>query len=208
MCAQHLFVSQSLDNSLNMLAIDSRELWRVAHTGYQQSGRGALFTVFPNIEALESEGMNAWQYLPRSELVKMDYGNVLHFVDMYNPNTHFVALAAVNIRKPRAGKDNTIMLCKMIGRDVQLATTPNYGADGEELHCQTTELKDSKPGNVLKCAAPSCTVTHGLRVCSGCRDARYCGKECQLLHRAQHKEVCHVLKVAKAQAKEHLRTVN
>jgi hypothetical protein len=123
MCAQHLFVSRPLDDSLNMLAADPRELWGSAHSSYQQDGRGALVTVFPNIEALETDGMNAWQYLPRSKLVKMDYDHVLRFVDAYNPDTHFVALAAVNIKKkPRAGKDNAIMPCKMFHRDLQLAT--------------------------------------------------------------------------------------
>jgi MYND finger len=127
---------------------------------------------------------------------------------MYDPSTHFVALAAVNIKKPRADKDNAIMLCKMIGRDVQLVTTPNYGADGTELHCQTAGVADAQLDCIVKCAAPGCTITNNLRVCGGCQDARYCSKDCQFMHRAQHKKVCHAFKVAKAQAKAHLRTHN
>ena len=42
----------------------------------------------------------------------------------------------MNISKPSAGKNNAIMLCKMIGRDTQLVTEPNYGKDGQVLHCQ------------------------------------------------------------------------
>ena len=38
-----------------------------------------------------------------------------------------------------------------------------------------------------KCGAPG-SSTH--QVCSGCRVIRYCGRECQVAHWANHKEVC------------------
>jgi MYND finger len=122
---------------------------------------------------------------------------------MYNHETHFVALAVVNIKQPRAGKDNAIMLCNMIGRDMQLVTHPNYGADGRVLHCRSViggDQIDVECRHMLMCAAYGCNATENLRVCGGCRDARYCSQVCQLSHRAEHKEACKILRAAKNQA--------
>jgi MYND finger len=202
MSAQGLTVSKSLEECLNMLPAYSRTLFEAAKTGYDQLGRGALVTMFPNIEALEREKMNAWQYLPRDILAEMDYSQVLQFVSMYNHETHFVALAIVNIKKPRAGKDNAIMLY-MIGRDMQLVTQPNYGADGRVLHCRSViagDQIDVECRHMMMCAAYGCIATENLKICGGCRDARYCSQVCQLSHRAEHKEACKILKAAKDQA--------
>ena len=98
MSAQGLAVSQSLDRSLNMLLADSRTLFAAARAGYNLDGRGSLVTMFANVEALESDRMNMWHYVSRDVLSRMDYSQVLNLVDMYNPDTHFVALATVNIR--------------------------------------------------------------------------------------------------------------
>ena len=87
-------------------------------------------------------------------LSKLDYSprQLLPFVDMYNPDTHFVALATVRISRPGAGKNNAIMLCEMIGRDMQLVTKPNFGDDGQVLHCQTVtgevQIAESSKGSV------------------------------------------------------------
>jgi MYND finger len=210
MSAQGLEVSQSLDKCLSMLPAYSKALFEVAQNGYDHRGRGSLVTMFPNIEAMEREKMNVWHYLPREVLAEMDYSQVLHFVDMYDPKTQFVALATVNIKKPRAGKDNAIMLCKMISRDTELVIQPNYGVDGRVLPCQTLageDLTDAvQRGNVLNCAASHCNATENLRVCGGCRDARYCSKECQLSHRPLHRNDCKALKAAKDQAEAFLRS--
>eukprot|EP00953_Heterococcus_sp_UTEX-ZZ885_P009968 5839-Heterococcus_DN1.PRE.2 len=78
-------VIKSLDAALEMQAVDSAMFFDVAHTGYTQSGRGAIVTVFPNIEALESVEKAASFFMPRSELVKFEYADVVSFVDMYDP---------------------------------------------------------------------------------------------------------------------------
>ena len=72
--------------------------------------------LIPNVQSLESDRMNAWQYMTRDSLKHLDYSQVLRFVDRYNLDTHFVALAMVNVIKPGAGKDNAIMACRLFGR--------------------------------------------------------------------------------------------
>jgi hypothetical protein len=100
-----------------MLAADSQQLFDVARSTYQQLGRGSLVCLLPNVQTLESDRMNAWQYMIRNSLRHLDYSQVLCLVDRYNPETHFVALAMVNIGKPRAGKDNAIIACTLFGKD-------------------------------------------------------------------------------------------
>jgi MYND finger len=203
-----LTVSQSLNRAFNMLAADSQQLFGVARSTYQQLGRGSLVCLFPNLQTLESDRMNAWQYMTRDSLRHLDYSQVLCLVDRYNPETHFVALAMVNIGKPRAGKDNAIMACTLFGKDTQQITSPNFGADGKELHCLLVPVEDItrvQRGEDLMCAASYCNNFTNLRVCMGCRDTRYCSKDCQVSHWAQHKKECQALKAAKAQAKEQLR---
>jgi MYND finger len=153
-----LTVSQSLNRALNMLAADSQQLFDVARSTYQQLGRGSLVCLFPNVQTLESNRMNAWQYVTRDSLRHLDYSQVLRLV---------------------------------FGKDTQRITPPNFGADGQELHCLLVPVEDVtrvQRGEDLMCAAPHCSSFTNLRVCMGCRDARYCSKVCQVSHWVQHKE--------------------
>jgi MYND finger len=208
--AQTLSVSKSLEECLNTLSVYSGTFYEAARAGYIHHGRGSLVSMFPNIDALGdyNEG-TAWQYLPREVLAELDYPEVMDLMSMYDPDTQFVALASNDIKTPRVDKFNAVMLCKMIGKDVELVTEPDREADGRVSHGWTVAGEDmtdaERTRNVLKCAASGCNATEGLRVCAGCRDARYCSKDCQFSHRAQHKEACKTLKAAKDEAKEFLR---
>jgi hypothetical protein len=94
-------VIKSLDAALEMQAVDSAVFFDVAHTGYTQSGRGAIVTMFPNINALESGEKAASFFMPRSELVKFEYADAVSFVDMYDPQQWYVTLAVLTVRQKR-----------------------------------------------------------------------------------------------------------
>ena len=135
MSAEDLAVTQSL----NMLSAYSGPLFAAARDGYDQRGRGSLFVAFANVDAIEDEECVDFHYLSRDVLSKLDLslGKLLPFVDLYNPDTHFVALVTVSL-STRAGKDNGIILCEMISRDM-----PNSGEDGQVLRCHTATVKCS-----------------------------------------------------------------
>jgi hypothetical protein len=134
-------VIMSLDAALEMQAVDSAMFFDVAHTGYTQSGRGAIVTVFPNIEALESGEKAASFFMPRSELVKFAYAYVVSFVDMYDPQQCYVTLVVVTVRQKENEDDNGILLCKLVRK----TCIP--------LHHQTTTSM------VFNCAAAEFRIT-------------------------------------------------
>jgi ankyrin repeat protein len=41
----------------------------------------------------------------------------------------------------------------------------------------------------MHCTNPSCSGT-GIKKCTGCKQVRYCGQECQLAHWSTHKAMC------------------
>jgi MYND finger len=200
MQADQLEVTKLLDVELDELVADSIEVFGKAHLGYQQQGRGAMAAVFRNIDAITSERGYEWYYLNRSVLETLEYPPVMQFVDSYDPEAHFVAIAVVNITRPKADRPNAIMLCKRIAKYIQLITST------QSISVPQSYLTMAQRTGVLACAMPDCGVTEGLRVCGGCNDARYCSRDCQTAHRSAHKEACRVAKAAKAEAKALLRS--
>jgi hypothetical protein len=115
---------------------DSQLMFELAHTGYTEYDRGALVAVLPSLQAFESEEKVAYVYRCRTDLLKMDYAEVLKFVDTYDSSLQYVTLAAVTVRLPKAGKDNAIKLlrvCKVIHKDMCTISPPNYGHRSVEL---------------------------------------------------------------------------
>jgi MYND finger len=201
-------VIKSLDAALKMQAVDSAMFFDVAHTGYTQSGRGAIVTVFPNIDALESGEKAVSFFMPRSELVKFEYADVMSFVDMYDPQQWYVTLAVVTVRQKENEDDNSILLCKLVHKDLHTTTPPNYDQHGVQLRSsrvQESEVERAHLLCLLKCALQVCNGTSNLKVCSGCNDARYCSKACQLADRTAHRNICQELKILKLAAKDFLR---
>jgi hypothetical protein len=146
-----------------MQAVDSAMFFDVAHTGYTQSGRGAIITVFPNINALESGEKAASFFMPRSELVKFEYADVVSFVDMYDPQQWYVTLAVVTVRQKGNEDDNSILLCKLVHKDLRTTTPPNCDQHGVQL--RSNRVLESKVESahllcLLKCARQGC---NGIR---------------------------------------------
>jgi hypothetical protein len=73
-------VIRSLDATLDTQCTDSGLFFDIARNGFEQHGRGAIVTMFPNIEALDNEEQNMSFYLPRKELED----------GMYNPDMYYV----------------------------------------------------------------------------------------------------------------------
>jgi MYND finger len=192
-------VVQSLDAQLGMQLPDSQLMFELAHTGYTEHGPGAMVTRFANVEALENKDPALSLFVPRTLLVKYEYEEVLRFVDMYDPARFYVALAIVDITKPKMGRNNAIMLCKMIHKDMCLVSPPNYDHNGGELRSATTSNITTQCS--LKCARSGCGEANNLKICRGCNDARYCSKDCQIEDRQEHRQKCKKLKAAKQGAK-------
>eukprot|EP00953_Heterococcus_sp_UTEX-ZZ885_P028353 15128-Heterococcus_DN1.PRE.1 len=138
-------VISSLDAALDMQAVDSAMFFDTAYIGYKQSGRGAMVTVFANIEALEDHQQAASLFVPRMVTV---------------------------IQKEKV-QDNGILLCKLIHKHWCLTTTPNNDQRGGELRSRRVEISELELAIAhfsLKCARPGCKGD--LKVCSACNDAR------------------------------------
>jgi MYND finger len=203
-------VIKSLNDALDMQARSSAMFFDTAYTGHEQNGRGAIVTVFANIEALENHEQAVPFYVPRSELIAFDYAEVVKFVDMYDPEQYYVTLAVVTVshKEKVDSEDNGILLCKVVHRHWCRTMTPTYDQQGVELCSRRAEDKEQEHANVLfslKCARPDCKERTNLRVCSACNDARYCSKACQVANRAAHREQCKQLKESKRAAKEFIR---
>jgi hypothetical protein len=200
-------VIESLNATLEMQLIDSIMFHDLAYDGYRQSGRGAMVTRFANIGELDSEEQVMSFFVPREALVQFDYAEVVHLIDMYDPAEHYVALATVDIRRPGPNKDNAIMLCKMIHRDLHLYSLPDYDIRGISLRSSRVEIAAHDSAAVrchLKCARIGCKAADNLKICAGCKDARYCSKVCQIEDRDAHRQKCQQLKAAKLAALDFL----
>jgi hypothetical protein len=96
-----------------------------------------------------------------------------------------------------AGNQNDKVVRYLIkhGANVQASTARNadaayfskcYGASAAQ-----TEYLEAK----AHCSNPGCSGA-GLKKCTGCKQARYCGQECQLAHWKAHKADCKANKEA------------
>jgi MYND finger len=128
---------------------------------------------------------------------------------MHNPEEYYVTLAAVTISKPNKEKDNAVMLCKIVHKNMYLVIEPSYDRHGIEMRSskvedETWQLLATSLCS-LRCARPGCGTTDNLKVCAGCNDARYCCRDCQLTDRRAHGRRCKELAGKKRAAKAFLR---
>jgi ankyrin repeat protein len=78
------------------------------------------------------------------------------------------------------------------GADAQASTTSGTAADASRIGgapIAQTEYLEAK----AHCSKPGCSGA-GLKKCTGCKQARYCGQQCQLAHWKAHKADCKATK--------------
>jgi ankyrin repeat protein len=70
------------------------------------------------------------------------------------------------------------------------ASAPAYGtAANVSKICGASDEQTAYLEAKTHCSNPGCSGI-GLKKCTGCKQARYCGKECQLAHWPTHKNKC------------------
>ena len=75
------------------------------------------------------------------------------------------------------------------GRDMECT-----GSYGEENESAASEVEQSSVNHMNTCNGCGKSVCNTqLSQCSGCRSVRYCGRECQLQHREEHKVLCNAI---------------
>lgn len=191
-------IISKLQSYIDNTASRSRQLFQVAHSEYTEHGRGALWIHFTSVNDLDCDSV-ALPFFPLHQLQSTEYENGLDLVRWYDPQTHYVIIASVDIYKPqRDGPANSIMNASAVLKEAEdiLHTseenTPScYMGDAKNLpiQCARCEL-----GNQTR-----------LRVCERCRTVRYCTKECQIADWSTHKERCRVLKATRDEGKQFLR---
>jgi MYND finger len=145
-------VAQRLSDAVDtMLATQCHVFFAGARSGYKMGGRGALTITFLNIEAFEGPG-HAWAYAYRAELAKLELPPaVLHAVDSYNPETHFMVLAVLAMSKVDTDR------CKRV--IVSRCRAASFKCDGPG--CTVTEnLKTCSGCNEAMYCSVACQRAH------------------------------------------------
>lgn len=187
-----------MDIQLHAYMVSSELLFRHAFGHYVVSGRGAVYVRYGDERDLGKGDMQCLVlYLTEYEISGRFEGAV-DMVEQYDPQLQFVFILAVTSPKAYHG----IVYTASVSR----ASAGSRLRVEEPRHCVAEEYDESVhfnaasgallTGNTVwkldgKCSIGSCTNGENLRLCTGCRQYRYCSRACQKLHwREGHKREC------------------
>jgi hypothetical protein len=192
-----------MDIQLHAYMVSSELLFRHAFGHYVVSGRGAVYVRYGDEQDLGKGDMQCLLLYLTEDEVSRKFEGALDLVEQYDPQLQFVFILAVTSPKAYQGIVYTASVAresagsrlraKLTGvRELRECVAEEYdeavhfnAASGALLTGNTVWKLDGK------CSIGSCTNGENLRLCTGCRQYRYCSRACQKIHwREGHKQEC------------------